>query len=457
MTTTLDPELQAAAEEAINNGQLGDRPDGVARGDREQDRRGAGDGRRQRLRRAAVQPGHQRPPPARLGVQAVHPGRGAAEGHRPELGVHVAPEGVHGARPGGKEKFKVATTRTATSGLDRCARPPRLGQLGVRGARLQGRGHRSASPGWRERMGIRTKVSTNPAMTLGGLKEGVTPLEMALRLLDDRQPRQAGERHLAAPSRVAGGDRQGQRRTATQGDRRDQQEAEDPRSYPAKTARRPGDAHRARVSSGTATSAQIGGTFVGGQDRHDRELRRRLVRRLHRQAHRRGLGRLPRQAQADEDRVQRPAGGGRHLPGPDLARLHGAGDRDRRAPPRAEGQGGHDDARPSPPLAHAGPAAVPRRPRPSPTPEQPPGRAERPPPRRPPPSRTPRPRRRRRRSRPGAEPRSAPGASDSAAEAAARGAAARAPPGAAPHRRRPRPRDVRLPRRRSARAGRPPW
>ena len=29
------------------------------------------------------------------------------------------------------------------------------------------------------RMGIRTKLSTNPAMTLGGLKEGVTPLEMA--------------------------------------------------------------------------------------------------------------------------------------------------------------------------------------------------------------------------------------------------------------------------------------
>jgi penicillin-binding protein 1A len=30
-----------------------------------------------------------------------------------------------------------------------------------------------------ERLGIRTEISTNPAMTLGGLKEGVTPLEMA--------------------------------------------------------------------------------------------------------------------------------------------------------------------------------------------------------------------------------------------------------------------------------------
>ena len=30
-----------------------------------------------------------------------------------------------------------------------------------------------------QRMGVRTRVSDNPAMTLGGLKEGVTPLEMA--------------------------------------------------------------------------------------------------------------------------------------------------------------------------------------------------------------------------------------------------------------------------------------
>ena len=30
-----------------------------------------------------------------------------------------------------------------------------------------------------ERMGVSTQVSTNPAMTLGGLEEGVTPVEMA--------------------------------------------------------------------------------------------------------------------------------------------------------------------------------------------------------------------------------------------------------------------------------------
>ena len=30
-----------------------------------------------------------------------------------------------------------------------------------------------------QKMGLKTRVSTNPAMTLGGLKEGVPPLEMA--------------------------------------------------------------------------------------------------------------------------------------------------------------------------------------------------------------------------------------------------------------------------------------
>ena len=72
-----------------------------------------------------------------------------------------------------------------------------------------------------------------------------------------------------------------------------------------------------------------------GQDRHDRELRRRLVRRLHAAARRGGLGRLPDEAEADADRVQRRRGRRRHLPGADLEELHGA---DARVPARpAEG------------------------------------------------------------------------------------------------------------------------
>ena len=55
------------------------------------------------------------------------------------------------------------------------------------------------------------------------------------------------------------------------------------------------------------------------QDGHDRELRRRLVRRLDPRDHRCGLGRLPGRAQADGDGVQRRAGRRRYLPRGDLA------------------------------------------------------------------------------------------------------------------------------------------
>ena len=53
-----------------------------------------------------------------------------------------------------------------------------VGQLRLRRARHEGRAART-SPQEATDMGIRTELSTNPAMLLGGLKEGVTPLEMA--------------------------------------------------------------------------------------------------------------------------------------------------------------------------------------------------------------------------------------------------------------------------------------
>ena len=40
-------------------------------------------------------------------------------------------------------------------------------------------GHQNASPALAHRMGITTPLSTNPAMTIGGLTVGVTPLDMA--------------------------------------------------------------------------------------------------------------------------------------------------------------------------------------------------------------------------------------------------------------------------------------
>ena len=72
----------------------------------------------------------------------------------------------------------------------------------------------------------------------------------------------------------------------------------------------------------------------GGQDRHDVQLRRRLVRRLRLQVHRRRVGRLPRQADPDDHRVQRQPRPRRHLPGAHLAPVHGVLARDRQSPRR---------------------------------------------------------------------------------------------------------------------------
>ena len=64
--------------------------------------------------------------------------------------------------------YGVESLRTATTTSDNSV----FAQLGLRvGTRRIARMAR--------RMGIRTPLSTNPAMTLGGLQEGVTPLEMA--------------------------------------------------------------------------------------------------------------------------------------------------------------------------------------------------------------------------------------------------------------------------------------
>ena len=59
----------------------------LARGDRQQERRGPRDGRRRRLQRHAVQPRHPGPAPAGLGLQAVRARGGAQERHLPRSRV----------------------------------------------------------------------------------------------------------------------------------------------------------------------------------------------------------------------------------------------------------------------------------------------------------------------------------------------------------------------------------
>ena len=69
------------------------RADGVRRCARQRHRRGARDGRRAELPGGTLQPRHQRPPPARLGVQAVHADHRPRTGPLDRGGLRLGPAG----------------------------------------------------------------------------------------------------------------------------------------------------------------------------------------------------------------------------------------------------------------------------------------------------------------------------------------------------------------------------
>ena len=173
------------------------------------------------------------------------------------------------------------------------------------------------------RLGIRTPISTNYAMILGGLQRRRHAARHGARLRDVRDRRQA---HLEPEARRA---RQGPDRHPPRARRRRQGAARaTPKTLkrtqviPAERRRRghadPADGRRLRHRQGGGDPR-----LRRRQDRHDRELRRRLVRRLERPDDGRDLGRLPGQTRADADAVRRRAGRRRHLPGAAVARLHG--------------------------------------------------------------------------------------------------------------------------------------
>ena len=92
------------------------------------------------------------------------------------------------------------TTATRTSGVTHAGqRDDVLRQLGLR-RRSASRSGTKKIARLARRMGIRTPVSHNWAMTLGGLKQGVTPLDMAHAYQTFADGRQAGLRH-AQPRR----------------------------------------------------------------------------------------------------------------------------------------------------------------------------------------------------------------------------------------------------------------
>jgi penicillin-binding protein 1A len=112
-----------------------------------------------------------------------------------------------------------------------------------------------------QRMGIRTKISRNPAMLLGGLKEGVTPLEMAYaystiandgkKISGSLAPNETGP---VAIQSVEDGDG-----TVEENERRAEQ------VLPTKVAQVEKEMLRLVVSGGTGQAAQVGDEDIWGK------------------------------------------------------------------------------------------------------------------------------------------------------------------------------------------------
>ena len=160
--TTIDRELQDAAEEAIDAWlpyRDGPRAALVAIDNSTGEVR-AMVGGDDDATTSAVQPRHPGPAPARLGVQAVHPRRGAAPGHLARLRVGLARSCSSTVPSSSKEIFTVNNYEDAYSGITTLARATTFSdnsvfaQVGIKiGTRKIAR--------LAERMGIRTHVSTN--------------------------------------------------------------------------------------------------------------------------------------------------------------------------------------------------------------------------------------------------------------------------------------------------------
>ena len=108
-------------------------------------------------------------------------------------------------------------------------------------------------------MGIRTRLSTNPAMTLGGLKEGVTPLEMAYAystLANDGKRVQGEFAAPYSPSGIKEVKRPGSNKTTTN----DRREVE---VFPKKVADEAERLLQGVVLAGTGTKAAIAEPAAG--------------------------------------------------------------------------------------------------------------------------------------------------------------------------------------------------
>ena len=163
-------------------------------------------------------------------------------------------------------------------------------------------------------MGIKTQLDGYPAESLGGLTHRRLAAGDGERVRDDRlrrlpqPPDRDHEDHVPRRQVRAAAALQGQAHEGVRGRRHRRGDADPRQEHPGR--HRHEGQHR----------------LPGGrQDRHDRRVQRRVVRRLHPAPGDRDVGRLPRRPDRDDDRVPRRLGGRRHVPGRDLGRLHEGG------------------------------------------------------------------------------------------------------------------------------------
>ncbi|MEJ7788631.1 MAG: transglycosylase domain-containing protein [Thermoleophilaceae bacterium] len=172
--TTLDPELQVAAEQAIAGRLSGVGPSAslvAIENDTGEVKAMVGGSDFESLPFNLATNGHRQPGSAFKPFTLI---RALEDGVSPDATFASQPKVL--GPPGRKFEVNnyedsyagVATLRSATATSDNSVYAE-LG-LDVGTKRIAGLANR---------MGVRTKISTNPAMTLGGLKQGVTPLELA--------------------------------------------------------------------------------------------------------------------------------------------------------------------------------------------------------------------------------------------------------------------------------------
>ena len=273
----------------------------------------------------AVQPRHAGPAPAGLGVQAVRPGDGAAPGDLAGLDLDL--DASRSSRcPTASRSSPSTTTRTTTPGVSTLARATTFSdnavyaQVGIKAGTKRDRPH--GASGWASARRSRS----NYAITLGGLQQGVTPLDMAHAYQTFatgglRVTGHARRARSAARSASAGSTLRDDRKRVLRRNTREAHAASLPKDVADDD-----DAHPrvGRQGRHRRRSRSLGEVPRVGQDRHDRELRRRVVRRRDRQVtvavwvgYPDGL-----RPMRTEYRGEPVAGG--TFPAADLARLHGS-------------------------------------------------------------------------------------------------------------------------------------